>query len=188
MWQFLSKACQILLSHEFGSEQLVRLITVHIRREEERAIGHQPLELAPQRLETVALQRRDRNVYGEVPLPRSSELPEEIRIRCLIGLVHGDDHRSVRFGESLCDQPIAGPYRLAGIEEEQHGIGLCDGPVDELVQPLAQDVAGLVKTRSVHKHQLSLAVRSDAADRVASGLRPGRRDRHLLTDEGVDQR
>ena len=81
-----------------------------------------------------------------------------------------------------------GPTPLLAVEHQQRDVGVGELLLDAPGHARGERVAGSLHARQVDEHHLAVAARAHAADRPPRGLRTIGDDRHLLSDDRVDER
>jgi len=140
-------------------------------------------------LETVA--RRDR--HDIVPLPQLRDFDETFADDIACDKVGLRDNRNgcsppCDLAQLVGDVAVTGPDFLVGRHAETDDVDLCQCCSYDVVEPLTEKSARLVKSRCVDENELRIWSVHDAADSVPRGLRPVAHDGDLLSDECVGQR
>src|SRR5690606_29340049 len=185
--QLLPQPVEELLTHDLGHDLGLRLVGDHALR----VVGRALLESADQTLEqlrdAVAGQGGHRIDLGERPLRRLHEVANDLRLRGLVHLVDRDNDIGFGLDEPIGDHPVTRADGCGGVDDEQDDVDLPEGPVDPLVEPVAELVLRLVETGCVDQDELEVLPGDYAADGVAGGLGAGRGYGDLGPDHLVDK-
>ena len=177
------------LSDEFPDQELLGLVGHHLRGEVLRTLrqerGHhldQPIEVGPGKT-------RDRDHPGKSVQPgkRGFNSGHLVR-RNAIDFVEHRYHRCADATQAGDHGAVLWRCAVCGIEDDQHGVGVAEGPRGLLYHPLAQSVAGPVEARGIHEHNLSVGQRQNPGKPAPRNLGDCRGDGNLLTHKAVDQR
>ncbi len=151
-----------------GLAQLIDLLPGH------RRAGHDVLEVHPQ----LILQCGDRG-----------QVLHQTRVGDQIGLGgHRHQRRAVpQLGDLAHQEGVAGPDPLIAGQADADHVDLRPGAAHHVVEPLAQQGAGLVQPRGVDDHQLGVLGAHHPADDMPGGLRLVGGDRDPGTDQGIGE-
>ncbi len=189
--QLVAHALERRLADDLGDAVLDRLVGDHAVRVELRTDRHEPEQLVGQHIELVVGQRRERD-DGVPVLAQGVDLEEpfgDLLAGRGIRLRHDRDLlRAAVAAERLGDAAVARTDLLVRGHEEADHVDVAEHLLDEVVEPLAEQRAGLVQPRRVHDHELAGRAVQDAADGAPRRLRLVARDGDLLAHQRVRER
>ncbi len=109
---------------------------------------------------------------------------QDLRPRRHVDLV---DHADGVAGEQAGDEAVTFSHWCGGVDNEKAHVDTAEGQGGAVVEPLAEQGAGLVDSRRVNEDHLGVGPGEHAAHRRPGGLGHLRGDGHLLTEDGVEQ-
>jgi hypothetical protein len=147
-----------------------------------------PAEHLDQLADLLPGDRADRYHVGEVgQLADRHELRGQGRPGDEVDLGDHGDHLCPQRRDPGGDEPVSPTDLLVRRDAQADHVDLAPGLLDQVVEPLAEQGTGAVQAGRVHQDQLGVGPVQHCPDDVPGGLRPGRRDRDLLSDDRVDQ-
>ncbi len=183
--ELLARHREQLLPHQLGDPHRFGRIAHRVVGIQLRPFGKAPHDRRHQRVDALAGTGGHGKVVVQVQLARGSQTFQGLGRRRHVQLVgHAD-----RMGrEALGHEAIPFPHLPGRVEDQHRHVHARQRGGGGVVEPLPQQRAGLVDPGRVHEHDLGGREVEDAPHRMAGGLHLVRHDRHLLTEDGVQQR
>ncbi len=180
---------QELLADQLRHEERLGLIGDDIVGVVARTLRETRLDLPDEHVESLAGQRRDRNVGVEpAELGCAREPAGDVGLRRGVDLVHHEHRRRTGVRDPRRDEPVARTDGVRRVDHETDDIDLAKRRERTLVGPLAEQRPRLVDTGRVEEDDLTVVGGAHTAHLGARRLRPVGDDRHLRADEAVDER
>src|SRR5664280_793993 len=187
---FLLDPFEHRLADEFGHEEALALGGRERGVEQRLALRKQPEHSVPEFRQPVAVERRDRH-HGRIGVSSRIErgaLRQAARNARQVHLVGQQDGWGLGPVQQADDELLAAAWVRVGVEQLEDQVDLRQSVAQRVHHLNVEPVQRPVHSGQVEENGLPALLGEDAGDTVPRRLRLGRDDRHLLTEQRIDER